>query len=322
MTANEMRAKFLLGYEGARLANRTFNDREITDFLTKAELELVKQRYDRFKNRSQRGYGSDNVRASELSGLTTSIKKYSKRYAINGSVYNNNAGSNNPFMAGTSENGSLRRPDLDRNLNSDGEPTSDHYGIFVPVPNEAMYILLETVDTYKDTCQKFNIPVQEITYDKYMQGIYDPYAQPYDNLTWSLDWGSFTPASITDGGVETPSEKEYTTIGGTYNMVGVSTSYWNGSAMVTKDPTYINTNRSRLLLPGKGWDVVGYYIHYIIKPNGIVVDVQTPNNQVDSILPAFIHQEIVDLAVKLASASIIPEPNKYQTNQIESKEDE
>ena len=40
-----MRARFNLLKEASRLANRTFNDREIEDFLNKAQEEFVKERY-------------------------------------------------------------------------------------------------------------------------------------------------------------------------------------------------------------------------------------------------------------------------------------
>ena len=57
-------------------------------------------------------------------------------------------------------------------------------------------------------------------------------------------------------------------------------------------------------------------------PSNIIVDIQTPTNQVHCELAAFMHDEIVDYAVKLAAASIIPEPNKYELGTIESREDE
>jgi len=322
MTANEMRAKFLLLYEGARLANRTFNDREISDFLSKAELEFVQQRFDALKNRTRRGYGDGVIRDAELSGLTSAAKKYYKTYTINGTVYNDDGTNSpvNPFLAGTKNNGALRRPDLDNNTTSTGEEPQDHFGIFVALPDEAMYILEESCDTVKDTCQKYNIDVLPITYQYYRKGIYDPYAKPYDNLVWALDWGAFTPNDVGDGTNE--STKSYTISGSGSNMTGDSTPYYDGATSDATETIIINSNRARHLIAGKGWDIVGYNVHYIVRPKGIKVDVQTPGNQINSILPSDTHQQIVDAAVRLASASIVPEQGKYQVNQVESKEDE
>jgi hypothetical protein len=320
MDANTMRARFLLGYEGARLANRTFNDREISDFLSKAQEEFVKQRFDSFKNRTQRGYGSGNIRSAELDGLTTGVRKVQKPYRIGTTTINASA-TTNPFLAGNINNGALRRPDLDVQLNGTGEEPTDHFGVFVSVPDEAMYVLSERVDLVRDIIQKLNIEVKEVTYEYYVGGIYDPYAKPYGNLCWALSWGATTTGTINANGTNVDSTKDYTRLGTGFNMQGTSTQYWNGSIMTTGTVT-INTDRARMLIPGKDWDVVGYYITYIVRPPDIVVDVQTPTLQVNCILPDYIHQEIVDNAVKLASASIVPEQGKYQVNQLESKEDE
>jgi len=322
MDANTMRARFLLGYEGARLANRTFNDREITDFLNKAQEEFVKQRYDALKNRTQRGQGSGSVRDSELAGLLTGVRKIGKPFRVGTTTYNATF-TDNPFMQGTSLNGALRRPDSDGTLDGNYEESSDHFGIFVALPDEAMYIVSERLDLSKGSpaVNKFNIECKEVTYDYYTGGIFDYYAKPYGNLCWVMSWGAYTTAIVAQNGTNTDSQKDYSLEGTGFNMQGLSTPYWNGTATVTTNVT-INTRRARLLIPGKDWDVVGYFVYYIIRPNDILIDVQTPSLQRSCTLPDFTHQEIVDIAVKLASASIVPDPNKYQVNQIESKEDE
>lgn len=321
MDANTMRAQFLLAKEGANLSNRLFNDREISTFLSKAEMEFVQSRYAAYKNRANKGYGDSSLRNAELGGLVTGTRKISKQYLIGTGRYNRSAGANNPFMEGTISNGALRRPDLDNNLDSNGEEPSDHFGIFVALPNECMYVITEFVDTVKDTVQKFNVPVKEITYDYYTRGIYDRFYNPYDNLVWSLDSGAFTPSFISMDGTITDSTKDYTLLGTGFNLQGMSTPYYNNST-TTQAQVTINTARARQLIPGKGWDVVGYYINYIVSPKGIKVDVQTPANQVNSILPEFVHKDIIDIAVKLAAATLVPEQSQYQVAQIESKEDE
>ena len=296
MQANDMRAKFLLGYEAARLSNRTFNDREIQDFLNKAQLEFTKERAAPWKNRPQIGFGQHPIRNAELAGLLTATQ----------SVPRDN------FIIGTSLNGALKGPDLD---NADQE--EDIYGVFVGMPNEVLYPIIETCETVKGTVNKPNTPIKEITLLEYQSGIYNPYNNPYDNLVWSMDWGAYTTAipddHATGNGVYTDSEKEYSSLGSNFNMQGLNQD---------GDTVVINTNRARYLIPGKGWKVTKYVIFYIKLPRDIVIDVQTPSSQIHCELAGFVHQDVIDKAVKLASATIVPPQGKYQVNQLESKEDE
>lgn len=318
MDANGMRKMFLLGYEAARLANRTFNDREIQDFLNKAQLELIKQRFAAFRNSKQIGMGGNPmipqsaiVRASELAGLMTATSYVWFDKTIQGS----------------GDNGALMGPDLDAQNNA---TTAARYGVFAPLPDEALYVLYETVNTCTDssftnivpgtentilaaTGARFNVPVLEVDYTYYGSGIYDDYAKPYHSLVWSMDWGSYTTASL-DTGSYTDSTKEYSSEGTGYNMTGTAP---DGTTDIT-----INTIRSRYLLPGKDQYIVTWKPFYLKRPADIVIDINSPSRQVSCQLADFLHQEIVDLAVKLASAAIVPEQGKYQINQVESKEDE
>jgi len=305
MTANEMFARFNLGYEASRLFNRTFNEREVSDFLSKAELELIKQRFAAFRNSKQIGINNtvipqaNAVRSAELSGLLSGTAKIQ----------------NTKMIKGTNDNGALRGADLDQVTATQQD---DNFGVFVPLPDEAMYILSESVDTVisdpSNPPTKYNVPVREVSIDEYHRGIYDTYTKPYDNLVWSLDWGTYTVQNVT-GGLIPNSEKDYTLTGSGFNMEG-------DSADGTGTTIEINTARSRYLIPGSNYFIKTYQCQFLKKPSGITVDIVTPGAQVSSELSDFLHQEVVDLAVKLASASIVPEPNKYQVNQVESKEDE
>ena len=296
MEANGMRSRFLLGYEAGRLSARTFNDREIEDFLNKAQLELTKERSAPWKNRPQIGFGQHPIRNAELAGLLTATQ----------SVPRDN------FILGTSLNGALKGPDLDN-----ADQPEDIYGVFVAMPEEVLYPIIETCETVKGTINKTNTPIKEVSLEEYQSGIFDEYAKPYDNLVWSMDWGSYTTAipdtHVTGNGGYSDSVKEFSSEGTGFNMQGLN---YDG------DTIEINTSRSRYLIPGKGWKVDNYIIFYIKKPSDIHIDVQTPSLQVNCELPSFVHQEIIDKAVKLASAAIIPEQSKYQVNQLESKEDE
>lgn len=296
MEANKMRAAFNLQMSSARGSNRTFNDREIEEFLNKSQLEITEERAAPWKNRAQLGYGQHEIRNAELAGLLTGTTAIPREN----------------FLLGTADNGALQGPDLD---NADQE--EDIYGIFVAIPNEVLYILMERCETLKGTTTKTNTEIKPVTWPEYEAGIYDSFAKPYDNLVWSLDWGSYTPAladtAVTGGGSYTDSSKDFSSTGQDYNMEG---------ANYNDDTIQINTDRSRYLLPGKGWKVISYRLFYIKYPTDIHIDVQTPSLQVNCELSNNLHQDVVDMAVKLASASVVPEQSKYQVNTVETKENE
>lgn len=294
MEANQMRARFNLLKEASRLANRTFNDREIEDFLNKAQEEFVKERYAAWKNRPQIGYGQHPVRNAELSGLLTASQSVPRTM----------------FIVGNELNGALQGPDLDKGGTTQ---EADRWGVFVGLPDEVLYPIIEVCETSKDSITKRNTPVKEVNLQGYTEGIYDDYAKPYSNLIWSLDWGAYTTSVPNVSGTYDESVKEYSTLGTGYNMEGEN---------YLGDTITINTNRAKYLIPGKGWKITKYTVFYVKLPRSITIDVQTPSLQQHCELPAFTHDEIVSKAVKIASAAVIPDPNQYQVNQVESKEDE
>lgn len=399
MRANEMKDQFQLQYDGAKLGNRTFNDREVADFLNKAQLQLIKVRFDALKNRTQRGFSDTAIRQAELDGLISAIATIT----------------NDKFIQGTRDNGALRGPNRTATVYHNGTNRNEaaQYGVYAPLPDDALYVLTEhaTTCTNNDISTegqphptstvtvyvKDNIPTEEVNYLEYQSRIYDYYAKPYDNLVWSVGYGNWTPGTFdATSGVYTESTKDYNpdnTAGNRgYNIAGYAPFYpTNVSALtgvgdVVADTYYavvggtdkvfdsdtptdyvtyngvvylpgqvfqgvtgetdftvtggtsevyvantINTRRSRYLLPGisergrivgETWHVVEYRCHYLKDPDPIFIDTVTPALQVDCQLADFLHQEVVDTAVRIASASIIPEPNKYQVNDIESKTNE
>lgn len=317
MEANRMRALFMLKYEGARLANRTFNDREISDFLSLGQQELIKQRFASFRNSKGIGYGgradipqSAAVRSAELAGLLSATQQIS---------YVN-------MIGGTATNGALRNTDSDQQSTSQ---SATNYGTFCPIPDEAMYVLYEYADTctnYPTTAPlaatgvRYGVDVLKTDFDTYRKGIRDYYAQPYDNLVWSVDFGSFTVQNSANGKF-IESTKTNSTTGTGNNMTGTNAPGAT-TAVGYATNVEINTDRSVYLLPGKDRKVLNYMCSYLKRPKDIKVDVVSPASQINCELADFLHEEIVDYAVKLASAAIMPEQGKYQVNQLESKEDE
>lgn len=301
MDANTMGQAFNQTYEASRLGNTTFNDREIEFFLNKAIVEFIKERYAKWKNTPQIGYGQHPVRNADLAGLITATQSITR----------------DKFILGTKDNGALRGPDLDK-----ADQDEDKFGIFVGLPDEMLYLILERCNTIKGSVVKEGIEVKEVTLPEYSKDIFNSFAKPADNLVWSIDWGTFTTSTLTSG-LYNNSKKEYTSEGTGFNMQGYN--YLNPPSSSTFNPLVtieLNTNRSKYLLPGKGWKITDYIVHYIKLPREIHIDTVTPSLQINCELAEFLHQEIVDKAVKLAAASITPTEGKYQVGTIESKSDE
>lgn len=301
MDANTMRQEFNLRFGSAIMSNKVFDDREIESFINKAQLEWVKNRIAAWKNRPQLGLGDHPVRDAELSGLLTATVAIPREQ----------------HLLGTEDNGALYGPDLDQGGDTQ---EADKFGVFVGIPDEVLYVVSERVSTQKGTYIKPNGKVKKVTKEIYERDITNSYNNPGPNLTWSMDWGSYTTASNDINGAFTNSSKEYSDSGTGFNMQGDNYLY-----ALEEDPdnkVIINTMRSVYLIPGKGWKILNYRCHYIKAPADVHIDVETPSLQINCQLPNFVHSEIVDYAVKLASAAVVPEPNKYQVNQLESKEDE
>lgn len=291
MDANAMGQQFDLQIEAGRLSNRKFNDREKMSFLNKAQNELIKERYAKWKNRAGLGYGDHPIRGDELAGIASGT------YSIPRAEH----------LLGTVDNGALYGPDLDN-----ADQPEDQFGVFIPVPNECIYLTSERAETVKDGIVKHNVEVKKKTNADYTSEIYNSHLKPYSNLVWSMDWGSFTTSTVAAGSF-IGSTKTYSDTGAGTNMSGL-----NYLAAATN----INTDRSLYVIPGKGWKVQGYTITYIKLPKDIYIDLQTPSLQSNCQLPDFMHIDVIDKAVKLASASQIPDPNAFQVNDIQDKEDQ
>lgn len=333
MIANEMFHRFNLYFEGGKLFNRTFNEREGSDFLSKAELQITLKRVAAWKNRSGMGFGANNIRMDELSGLISGTGTISRDLFIQGTPMNGALPTPRRIFGNGTTNGSVALNTVD-NINSvlmanpEVAPSNNNlgynYGVFVPIPNECVYILLEycTVvpigSAIGAAAQNyiFNVPVKRISQMEYQAGINDKYAQPYANLVWAMDWGGYTVPTMTLNGTT-----GVLTVGDSVKGMSGFQPY-DVATDTTNDLVVTAQDRSIYLIPGDGYEVLDYHIQYIKLPAGITVNLLNPSAAVNSQLASFLHEEIIQEAVSLASASIIPEPNKYQVNENEVKDNE
>ena len=283
-TANQMGADFNLRKSGAGFANRSFNDREISKFLSQAQTELTLFKLDPYKNRTQRGF-NESVRQNEIGSMLSSHVTFKVE--------------NHDFMMGTPENGAKRTPDLDAQLG-----TVERYGVFVNLPDEALmpidgasYCTLSKNNTITEM-----VPAVEVSMADYNKFILDPYKNPDYDSVWVIPNGSFTPST----GTNNPSVK---------GITGVS-------AYDKTTPVVLDTLRSQQLIPGNGFTIRDYTLSYIKLPADIVVNVRNPALSVNCELPSFLHDEIVTRALRIAAQTEIPAEGEYQVMEKESRETE
>jgi hypothetical protein len=315
MTANEAKDRCNLKADGAVFKERTFNDREWSTFLSEAQLQFLKKRFDALKNRTGRGF-RDSLRQDELAGNLSATATFKR--------------SLHHFMQGNANNGAYRTPDLDEQSDA-----TNAYGVFVPVPNEALYILNETCTLKKDHHISRNVMIESMDPFLYNDLIYDPYKNPSYDTVWAFNFGAFTTAYNPDpdgnGNIPDPvTVLDYSTKYGDTRVDPTATlttrTGFKGLSSWSTDTNpvviQINTDRTRNLVPGSGWDVEEYNMRYIKAPKPIVVNTRNPLLQQNPEVPDVFMDEVIDLAIVLAAASVAPLEAKYQLADKEAKEDE
>lgn len=90
---------------------------------------------------------------------------------------------------------------------------------------------------------------------------------------------------------------------------------WRLDYSRTTDNT--NPKRHELITDGS-YDITTYHLRYLRKPTDIVVDLDTPANQVHCVLNEITHQRIVDLAVEIALENTV-DPRLVTNVQLNTK---
>ena len=311
MTANEMKNRFNLKGQGALFRGRTFNDREVSRFLSLAQLEFTQTRFDEFKNRTQRGYETSDMRRAELAGLVTGHSQFTV--------------AGNDFMVGTAKNGAYLTPDLDATPGA-----TDLYGYWVRIPDECLDVVSYRCNVTDGTNVARNVMVMSIDPSLYNSLIYDDLKNPSSDTVWVLQAGSYTRAGQDDtNAFEQASPtilEESTKYGDTRVVTSASSTDLTGlrgvSANDNTTVVTIKTERMLNVIFGKGWPVKELTLDYIKIPPEIVVNTRLPASQVSSEISSAYHDQIVDIAVRLAAAAVAPLEAKYQVADKEAAEDE
>jgi len=161
MTAAAMKELFLTLYDKVtNLAAPGYEDSEIITFLNKAQLQLVKQRYNHKGNKYRDGVEATEKRRKDLSELHRNVE-----------------------LIGGPSNTSSQVGVLPK-------------GEFFDLPDRFLYTLMEEVTiNHEDDCFSGNrIKVKPITHDEYNAYILNPFKKPDETIAWRLDFsGDDTP---------------------------------------------------------------------------------------------------------------------------------
>jgi hypothetical protein len=158
MTAAQLELLFLRLYDKVtNLAAPGYDQAEIQEFLNKAQLQLIKQRYNYKGNKYKEGVESTEKRRKDLSEL------------VRGTDIS--ASSNNSDQTGVFPN-----------------------GVFFDLPTDFLYTLIEEITiSHDDTCYDGNrIKVKPITHDEYNANIKNPFKKPDEELAWRIDFSHDT----------------------------------------------------------------------------------------------------------------------------------
>lgn len=164
MTANEMKYNFLLFYDKLfEYAAPSYDDRQVSAILTKAQLRVFKRHYMPEANRYREGFEASEQRRRDL-------EQYIKSASI-----------------------------TDGSVASSAAQTGIHpNGVFYDMPTDFLYAIEESLIT--STSGGEEITVLPIRHDYYRANIRNPYKKPYTNLAWRMDISKATQPTGTSAG--------------------------------------------------------------------------------------------------------------------------
>lgn len=150
MTVEEFSREFDIGYNSIAGASAPpIDEYEKSLYLTKAQLEIVKNYYDALSNRKQKGFEATEKRRRDLSQLTKDFKTSAS--------FTNSIGIH---------------------------PTSKFYNI----PSDTFLIVNEKAKILTPGCDLNKlITVEPMTHDEFNVQIDNPFKRPDRNLAWRLD---------------------------------------------------------------------------------------------------------------------------------------
>jgi len=150
MTNQEFRNEFDISYNAiASMSAPGIDDYELSLYLTKAQLEIVKNYYDPLSNRKQKGFEATEKRRRDLNQL---LKDYKTTDIISNSY----------------------------NMNSESK--------FYVIPNDLFLMVNEKAKVTSEDCYNNKIiDIKAMSYDEYNIKINNPFEKPDNKNAWRLD---------------------------------------------------------------------------------------------------------------------------------------
>lgn len=161
MTNREFRNEFDISYNSiASMSAPSIDDYELSVYLTKAQLELIKNYYDPLSNRKQKGFEATEKRRRDLNQL---VKNYKTTNTISNSF----------------------------NISSEAK--------FYIVPNDLFLIVNEKAKIISEDCYNGKIlSINPISYDEYNIQIDNPFEKPNEKDAWRLDLSNINNSKVVE----------------------------------------------------------------------------------------------------------------------------
>lgn len=161
MGTKEMRNEFDISYNViASMSAPGIDDYELSLYLTKAQLEIVKNYYDPLSNRKQKGFEATEKRRRDLNQL---VKDYKTTDVISNSF----------------------------NIDSEAK--------FYVVPNDLFLIVNEKAKITSEDCyNNKTLTIKPISYDEYDIQIDNPFEKPNEKVAWRLDLSNINNTKVVE----------------------------------------------------------------------------------------------------------------------------
>lgn len=161
MTVQEFNDEFDIHYNNiAGQSNPSIDIYEKSVYLTKAQLEIVKDYYDSLSNRKQKGFESSEKRRRDLNEL---VKPYSTSTTVSSTT----------------------------GISLDSK--------FFPIPEELFLIVNERLKITSTDCDNGNeLKVKPITHDDYNIAVDNPFKRPNNDIAWRLDISSISNQKVVE----------------------------------------------------------------------------------------------------------------------------
>lgn len=161
MTNQEFRNEFNISYNAiASMSSPGIDDYELSVYLTKAQLEIIKNYYDPLSNRKQKGFESTEKRRRDLNQL---IKDYKTTNTISNSY----------------------------NINSESR--------FYIIPDDLFLIVNEKAKIISEDCfNNKTLTIKPISYDEYDIQIDNPFEKPNEKIAWRLDLSNVNGVKVVE----------------------------------------------------------------------------------------------------------------------------